>query len=189
VTGDRSARPCNSTRDLHAVAFVESANDCVLTAHGKVKIAARCPHDFVHELPEDPAARTIELISVKNLVQHDRASGHLHVSHAGTFPVLLVCDDHAVLVDALPRCDLALELVLPNVRKHVPVRSEMPVDRLKIVETCVSHWLLLLEHEDRLTFESAPPDMLQPNHFAQLKVQRFDQMPAVVLSESDKDLR
>jgi hypothetical protein len=61
--------------------------------------------------------RTIELIAVKNLVKHDRASGHLNVAYAGAFPVLLVGDDDAVLIDALVRLDPVLECILPNVRE------------------------------------------------------------------------
>jgi hypothetical protein len=121
------------------VALVKSACDSVLPAHGEVKIAARWLHDLINELPKNLAPRTIELPAVENLMKHDRASGYLHVAHAGSFPVPLECDNYAVLVNALPGFDAAFESVLPNVREYVVVGLKTSVDRLEIAETCVSH--------------------------------------------------
>lgn len=135
----RSILPHNSAHNLHAVALVESAGDRVLLAHTEVEIAARWLHYLRDELPEDPPARAVELLAVENLVKHDRASGHLHAADAGAFFVLLVNDDDAVLVNAMVCLDAAFECVLPNVREHIPVGLEMPIDRFEIAETRVSH--------------------------------------------------
>lgn len=140
-----SILPSHGARDLHAVALVESAGDRVFSAHGKVKITASWLYDLVHELKENPATRAVELVTVENLVKHDRASGHQHITNASPFSVLLVSDYHAVLIDTLPRLDAAFQCILPNVRKHIPVGLEMPVDRLEVAETRVSHGYFLLK--------------------------------------------
>jgi hypothetical protein len=136
-TGNRSARPCNCTRDHHAVALVESTCDHILLPHAEVEFTARRLHDLLHELLEDLATRAVELIGVENLVKHDRACRDLHGAHGSPLPVLMVGDNDAVLVNALPCFDTALECVLPDVREHVPVGLEMSVDRLEIAETRV----------------------------------------------------
>jgi hypothetical protein len=130
--------PSHVARESHAVALVEPECDCVFP-HTQIEIAARGFHDLTHELLEDPPASAIELTAVENLMKHDRASGHLHAAHAGSFPVPLECDNYAVLEDALVRLDAVFESVLPNVRESVPMRLEMPVDRTEVTETRVSH--------------------------------------------------
>lgn len=185
----RSILPSHGARDCHAVALIKSARDLVFPPHAQVQIAASGLHDFIHEFPKNSPARAAELVAVENLMKHDRASGHIDVAHASAFPVLLVCDNNTVLVDALVPLDAALQRVPPNVREHVPVGLKMPVDRLEIAQTRVAHGLLLLEHEDRFGFEDALPDMFQSAHFAQLKVQGLDPTPAVFFGEFEEDLR
>jgi len=136
--------PRNRTRNLHAMTFIESACDRVLCSHAEVQIAARWLHDLVHELPEDSAARAVELVTIENLVQHDRPGWNLHIADAGSLPILLVRDDNTVLIDALAILDAALERILPDVREHVPVGLEMPVDRFEIAETRVAHGYFFL---------------------------------------------
>ena len=131
--------PSDGARNPHTLPLVESARDPVLPAHGEVEIAARSLDNFVHEVSEHATTRPVELIAVENLVKHDRTSGHLHVAHVGALLVLLVRDHYTVLIDALFRPDLALELVLPNVGKNIPARLELLVDRLEIAETGVPH--------------------------------------------------
>lgn len=72
-------------------------------------------------------------------MKHDRACGHMHVAYASAFPVLLVGDHHSVLVDALPRLDTTLQSVLPDVGEYIAVGLKMPVDRVEVTETRVSH--------------------------------------------------
>jgi len=72
-------------------------------------------------------------------MQHDRASGHLHIAHGSPLPVLLVRDDDAVLPDAPVRLDAAFECVLPNVREHISVGLKLSVDSREITESRVSH--------------------------------------------------
>ena len=141
-TGDCPGRPRNRTCDGHAVPLIETASKHVLFPDSEVKVAAGWLHDFVNELPEDPAACTVELVTVENLVKHNRASGHRHITNASPFSVSLVGNNDSVLIDTLVRRDATLECVLPNVREHIAMRLEVPVDRLEVTETRVSHHFL-----------------------------------------------
>ena len=51
----------------------------------------------------------------------------------------------------------------------------------------IAGFLPLLEDEDRFGFESTFSNVLQSDHFAQLKVQGLDQTPAIVLRVSEED--
>src|SRR5208282_2644450 len=139
-----SVFPIHGASDLHAVAFIKLARDLVFLAHTQVEVAARWLHDFLHELPEHFPPCPVELPGVEDLMQHDRACRDLHRTHGSPLPVLLVCDHHAVLPDAMVRLDPPLQRVLPDVREHVPVGLEMPVDRLEIANTRVAHGYFFL---------------------------------------------
>jgi len=141
----RSILPSHSAHDLHAVALIESACDHIFPSHTQVQIAASRLYDLAHELLQDFATLAAELAAVQNLVKHDRASGNLHVAHAGAFPVSLVHHNHAVLIDALVRPDAALQPVLSDMWEHVALRLEVPVDRREIAQTGVSHGYRLLK--------------------------------------------
>jgi hypothetical protein len=65
-------------------------------------------------------------LAVEYLVKHGRASGHMHIAHAGAFPVLLVRDHHAVLIDALPCLDAAFQCVLPDVNPFLSCSVIVP---------------------------------------------------------------
>ena len=52
---------------------------------------------------------------------------------------------HAVLPDAMVRLDPPLQRVQSDMRKYIPVGLEMPVDRLEIAESRVSHGYFLLK--------------------------------------------
>jgi hypothetical protein len=131
--------PSHGARNLHAVALVESANDRIFPSHAKVQIAARRLRDLTHKLLEHATTRATELLTVYDLVDRNRASRDVNLADASFLAVFLKCDSDVVLVDALVPLDAALERVLPNVREHVPVRLEMPVDCIEVTEIRVSH--------------------------------------------------
>jgi hypothetical protein len=121
------------------VALVESASDHVFSAHGQVQVTASKLHNLIDQLIEDPPTSPVELTAVENLVEHDHASGNLHVAHAGAFRVSLVCDHDSILVNALTRLDVPLQSVLSNVREYIAVRLKMPAYRSEIAQTRVTH--------------------------------------------------
>lgn len=101
--------------------LIKSARDRVFLPHAQIQSAARGLNDLIHELPERSPTRTAELITVENLMEHDRASRNLHVADKSALPVLLVRDHHTILVDALTCRDPTLERVTPHMREDIPM--------------------------------------------------------------------